>query len=252
MRIETICENRKELVKAMAEILGEPSKYLGPPSFGYQIGGAIVDRDGNIETEDGEMLQKELQRRGFIENNQEELNLQIPIEGHTAESIRNLIFMIHSKQYLLKRAVGTEVLHMSERLIERLSEEKDADMNRVMEIFEEEKVHCFGLEFVADKIVFNGFPMEAESTISFAELTCMMAERAKEMKWINPAETIEANAWRLLTGTIYTKRENVGLSRRFHSLFFTKSGVWEKSFGCKNYSGPYGENHGFDSTWSKN
>lgn len=193
MRIETICENRKELVKAMAEILGEPSKYLGPPSFGYQIGGAIVDRDGNIETEDGEILQKELQRRGFIENNQEELNLQIPIEGHTAESIRNLIFMIHSKQYLLKRAVGMEVLHMSERLIERLSEEKDTDMNKVMEIFAEEKVHCFGLDFAADKIVFNGFPMEAESTISFAELTCMMAERAKEMKWINPAETIEAN-----------------------------------------------------------
>lgn len=86
-----------------------------------------------------------------------------------------------------------EVLNMSERLIARLSEEKDADMNRVMEIFEEEKAHCFGLEFVADKIVFNGFPMEAENTISFAELTCMMAERAKEMKWINPAETIEAN-----------------------------------------------------------
>ena len=52
MRIETICENRKELVKAVAEILGEPSKYLGPPSFGYQIGGAIVDGDGNIEIED--------------------------------------------------------------------------------------------------------------------------------------------------------------------------------------------------------
>ncbi len=48
--------------------------------------------------------------------------------------------MIHSKQYLLKQAVGAEVLHMSERLIDRLSEEKDADMNRVMEIFEEEKV----------------------------------------------------------------------------------------------------------------
>ena len=78
-------------------------------------------------------------------------------------------------------------------LNERLSEEKDSDMNRVMEIFEEEKVHCFGLDFAADKIVFNGFPMEAENTISFAELTCMMAERAKEMKWINPVETIEAN-----------------------------------------------------------
>ena len=84
-----------------------------------------MDRDGNIEIEDDEILRKELQRRGFIENNQGELNLQIPIEGHTAESIRNLIFMIHSKQYLfLKRAVGTEVLHMSESLIERLSEEK--------------------------------------------------------------------------------------------------------------------------------
>ena len=148
MRIETICENRKELVKAVVEILGEPSKYLGPPSFGYQIGGAIVDRDGNIEIEDDEILRKELQRRGFIENNQEGLNLQIPIEGHTAESIRNLIFMIHSKQYLLKQAVGAEVLHMSERLVERLAEEKDVDMNRVMEIFEEEKVHClFALEW---------------------------------------------------------------------------------------------------------
>ena len=45
-----------------------------------------MDRDENIEIEDGEMLQKELQRRGFVEKNQEELNLQIPIEGHTAES----------------------------------------------------------------------------------------------------------------------------------------------------------------------
>ena len=66
MRIETICENRKELVKAVAEILGRTFKIFRTAKFGYQIGGAIVDRDGNIEIEDDEILRKELQRRGFI------------------------------------------------------------------------------------------------------------------------------------------------------------------------------------------
>ena len=93
-------KNRKELVKAVAEILGRTFKIFRTAELWIPDRGAIVDRDGNIEIEDGEMLQKELQRRGFVEKNQEELNLQIPIEGHTAESIRNLIFMIHSKQYL--------------------------------------------------------------------------------------------------------------------------------------------------------
>lgn len=49
-----------------------------------------------------------------------------------------------------------EVLHRCERLIE-IDQKKRYGMNKVMEIFAEEKVHCFGLEFVADKIVFNDF-----------------------------------------------------------------------------------------------
>lgn len=196
MKIKTNIENRKELVKAVAEILGEPSRYLGPPSFAYQIGGVTVDRDGNIEIEDvkeGKHLQEELASRGMTEESGEALHLQIPMEGHTADSIRNLIYMIHSKQYLLKRSVGTEVLRVSETLVERLQEEKDADLDRVLQIFSEEKEHCIGLDFVDGKVVFNGFPFDAERSIAFAELTCMMAAKAKEMKRVSPAETIEAN-----------------------------------------------------------
>lgn len=50
-----------------------------------------------------------------IRNDIEELtlNIGIPIEGFTAEGIKNLIYMIHSKQYLLEKAVGKEVFRIS-------------------------------------------------------------------------------------------------------------------------------------------
>ena len=59
MRIETICENRKELVKAVAEILGEPSRYLGPPSFGYRIGGAKCFRKNCSEGDSLKTIRKD-------------------------------------------------------------------------------------------------------------------------------------------------------------------------------------------------
>ena len=37
---------RKELVKAVAAILGEKPVYLGTPSFAYQVGDIEVTRDG--------------------------------------------------------------------------------------------------------------------------------------------------------------------------------------------------------------
>jgi len=41
---------RKELVNAIAHLLAVASVYQGPPSFAYNIGGYVVDKNGNVDT----------------------------------------------------------------------------------------------------------------------------------------------------------------------------------------------------------
>lgn len=48
MTITTNTADRKALAKAIAEELGTTARYLGLPSYGYQIGDFTVDHDGNI------------------------------------------------------------------------------------------------------------------------------------------------------------------------------------------------------------
>ena len=43
--IMTNAESRKNVVKALAEHLGETAVYIGPPSFAYQVGNITVDRE---------------------------------------------------------------------------------------------------------------------------------------------------------------------------------------------------------------
>ena len=43
---------RKELVNAIAHLLAVASVYQGPPSFAYDIGGYVVDKNGNLNTPD--------------------------------------------------------------------------------------------------------------------------------------------------------------------------------------------------------
>ena len=43
---------RKELVTRISEIMECPSKYLGPPSFAYQVDYITIDRNGNISFDD--------------------------------------------------------------------------------------------------------------------------------------------------------------------------------------------------------
>ena len=57
MTITTNTTDRKALAKAIAEELGTTARYLGLPSYGYQIGDFTVDHDGNIIGEDFGALQ---------------------------------------------------------------------------------------------------------------------------------------------------------------------------------------------------
>ena len=125
MKITTNAQrkDRKNLVKAIAEITGQASKYNGAPVFTYMVGNYTVERDGSITTEDEvgmSSLASELRSRGFelempktAEPAQEEQDggswtLTMPREDFTESQIENLEKLLVSKAKLIKKALETE------------------------------------------------------------------------------------------------------------------------------------------------
>lgn len=130
MTIQTNTPDRKALAKAIAEELGTAAKYMGMPSCGYQIGDYIVDRDGNIHGEDFGALHDFLLRNNYITEEPEPAaedeisRLDVSIGGLdlTVDQLKNLTYMLFSKQYLLRRMTNFELPYIPESLVEALKE----------------------------------------------------------------------------------------------------------------------------------
>lgn len=137
MKIKTNAENRKDVVKAAAEILNTPSKYLGVPSCNFQVGNCIIDRTGTVETEDektAEMLLAGLVERGFVdapETDEGKLLVAFPAEGLTALNMKNLIFLIYSRQYLINQSIGEKTFCIPDSLVEELEGNESETMEAV-------------------------------------------------------------------------------------------------------------------------
>lgn len=147
MTITTNTPDRKALVKAIAEELGTESTYLRAPTYAYQIGDFTVDRDGNIIGEDFGALQDFLARNGYelpdqgapaeaqpddkpaeeVPANSEaepitSMDISIPARDATVAQLKNLIFMLHSRQTLINRMTDSDGLNIPDILIDRLQE----------------------------------------------------------------------------------------------------------------------------------
>lgn len=173
MNIKTNAQGkeRKNLVKAIAEITGQAAKYKGAPGFTYTIGNITVERDGSITADDTEMnvLAAELQSRGFeiempktAEPDQEEQDgdswtLTMPREDFTESQIENLEKLIASKAKLIKKALD--------------SEEPDIDLTE-------------------DRIVFPWFRrlLDAEESIAVMHFITALCHMAKNSKRITAKE----------------------------------------------------------------
>ena len=200
MRIETNAANRKDVVKAVSGILGEPSKYLGVPTCAYQIGNCTIDRSGAVETEDektAEMVRAGLLEQGLIESLQaevEETTVSLPVEGMTAEGLKNLIYLIHSKQYLINRAFAEEVFRIPAALVEALGGTEVSGTETFLQTFQSHAEGCRGIGFQDGKITFTLPTADDPDMIkAFTHLTAAMVQQAKEQKRISPKETIEEN-----------------------------------------------------------
>ena len=200
MRIETNAANRKDVVKAVSGILGQPSKYLGVPTCSYQIGNCTIDRSGAVETEDektAEMVRAGLLEQGVIgspEPEADETTVSLPMEGMTAEGLKNLIFLIRSKQYLTGRAFAEDVFRVPTALVAELGSTEIPDAETFLQTFQNHAEGCKGISFQDGKITFT-LPTAGDPDMikAFTHLAAAMVRQAKEQKRISPKETIEEN-----------------------------------------------------------
>jgi hypothetical protein len=140
-------DRRKALVAVMRDTLQDATRYLGAPSFAFQVGAYTVDKNGTVTCQEGtdeaqiEMLIRELAHDGFIgervgqaavpaepktvEPDQliketprtvdpDRLAVELPKNGMTPTAMENLRRLVASKATLLKKALDTDSLAITE------------------------------------------------------------------------------------------------------------------------------------------
>lgn len=151
---------RKKLVGAISEILNTSTKYLGAPTFAYEIGNYTIDKNGTVTGEYNQTLFTELATRGFepeaaviAEPQSDRLAIEIPLDGFTPDSIENLCKMVKAKENLLMAALGTDDL---------------------------------SIQVLEDRICFPWFPLtdDSERTKAYAGLIAALCTTAKEKKHV--------------------------------------------------------------------
>lgn len=209
MTITTNTTDRKALAKAIAAELGTDARYLGLPTYGYQIGDFTVDRDGNIHGDDFTALRDFLARNGYsvddadadheeareaqpetdgdpeapaeaqveepadLETQTEtqpadsevepitRMDVSIPAKDVTPAQLKNLIFMLYSRQSIINRMTQSDCLSIPERLITRLQESTFESADILSDLLEDFKANhgLTGFDFRDGRVTMT-FPFD--------------------------------------------------------------------------------------------
>lgn len=123
MKIDFNCTgvDRKKLVNAIATITGESPKYLGVPTFAYQVGAYQIDKNGTVTDteastpEDVDNLIARLREEGFsadsaVQDGATGICISVPASQFSEAALNNLRSIIASKRALICTALGVEEL----------------------------------------------------------------------------------------------------------------------------------------------
>ena len=227
MTISTNTTDRKAMAKAMAEHLGTTAKYMGVPSCGYQVGDYIVDKEGNIHGDDFEPLRDFLQTIGCFPEEETEpvgeqtepesetigtvdqVSISVPADDLTAVQMENLIFTLYTKQYLIGKMTGGDLLNIPDTLIARLMEntpESMEDFKALLDAAKEDGLTGFDFEDGKVILTYRTHQDEPERNMVYAMLTARIVKAAKEATRVFPErqepenEKYFARAWLLRIG----------------------------------------------------
>lgn len=111
-------QDRKRLVKTIAEATGAESKYLGAPTMAYLVDYFEVIRDGTLvfddraDSEEVEAVLEAIAEAGFECEDREKqtgLTIEIPFDKVNAG---NLLKQLEAKGALIKKALGVDDIHI--------------------------------------------------------------------------------------------------------------------------------------------
>jgi hypothetical protein len=111
---------RQKLVGAISELIDAPAKYKGAPSFAYEVGGFVVNKESTVffdpSTDPGmvQTLMTRLAERGFEMESLDRLTIEVPREGFTEQALENLEKLVASKASLIKKAIGADDLSIEQ------------------------------------------------------------------------------------------------------------------------------------------
>lgn len=179
--------DRKEKVKILGKHLGIKPKYLGVPSFAYEVGDFTITRDGTIINKAGDEMKLDEILNSSEETTETEfdsIEISFPMEGHDERTIKNLLNMIYSKQSLIKK-----VFDCSENIVEKELIDEISTLESLSEILTTiNKENCKGIDFNDEKLTFNFINGDIQTSSEFLSL---LIKKAKELQYTSskPIET---------------------------------------------------------------
>lgn len=201
MNIETHTTDRRALAQQISQLLGEPVMYAGAPSFAYRVGNTAIDRNGNLEVPDDvpETLRPFLIEQGWLkaelisepeEITADELAISFPVEGITVTALKNLTFMLYTRQNLINHMTGENRLWISDLLVNRLQECTPETPEAFTELLDDCRAmgELEGFDF-REGIVTISFPFDEtqpEKWTAYAGLTHRTIRAAQEATRVTP------------------------------------------------------------------
>lgn len=194
---------RKEIVKALGEHFGVKPKYMGAPSFAFQVTTLdgvtyIIDREGKIKNLEGTEFELERLLNG-PEDEKEEIETSevinteiiLPMDGHTGATLRNLVNMINSKQSIIKKVFGFEKDIVSKEFIEEINKTRLTTIDEFeteVERIGYNKIPGLSFDFHKKNISFN-FIGNYEDTEAAIQFVAALNKTSKEFKQSSPKPT---------------------------------------------------------------
>lgn len=227
--------DRKEIIKRLGEHFGVKPKYLSVPSFAYEIRTAnevyTIDRHGGITNRNGEDIileeilikpLEEVETTDEIYNEESDvltqepetlgldelqvnplrefdgIEIKIAIENYTANSLKNIINMLYSKQRLIAVAFQTEQLFMDEGFAEDLSKENTESLVDLEVAFKKlGRERCPGFRIDFEEKTFSFWLLGAELTPerikAFKDLSALITGYAKTLNRASFKESQDDN-----------------------------------------------------------
>ena len=198
MKLASITDDRKKLIKELEKATGLKSKYMGAPSFEYEVGPYTVGRNGDITIENEEadeaVLEVLVAKELIVspeDADQTVTIISLPMNDFDGRSLKNLVFMLSARSKLLSKAVGHPGFYkVSENLVKALEEkvpQTSDDFMKVLDAAGQEDLE--GLVFEEGKLGFS-FPCthDPEKIRVYMQLTELMGEMARSQHRVKAAK----------------------------------------------------------------